>query len=167
MIKLRPYQNSDAQTILSWIGDEVSFRKWCADRYDRYPITAEDMNCNYEQCMESGGFYPMTVEDDGEIVGHLILRYTDEARTIVRFGFIIVDDQKRGMGYGREMLIAAIRYAYEKLNAKKITLGVFENNPSAYRCYQSAGFREAGAEVSTFHIFDEDWKCIEMQWKGV
>lgn len=36
----------------------------------------------------------------------------------------------------------AIRYAFDMLKAEKITLGVFENNPSAYYCYKSVGFRE-------------------------
>ena len=162
-LRLRPYKASDAQTIISWIGDEVAFRKWCADRYDSYPITAEDMNGSYEKCAESGSFFPITAVDDGSIVGHLIMRYTDEEKTIIRFGFIIVDDKKRGMGYGRKMLDEAVRYAFEKLNAQKITLGVFDNNEAAHRCYRSVGFTDITGKTTTFPIFNEEWKCIEME----
>lgn len=160
-LRLRPYEASDAQTIISWIGDEFSFRKWCADRYDRYPITAEDMNGNYDKCAASGGFFPMTAVDDSGIVGHLIMRYTDDEKTVIRLGFIIVDDKKRGMGYGGKMLDEAIRYAFEKLNAQKITLGVFDNNEAAHRCYRSVGFTDTTTE--NFPIFNEEWKCIEME----
>ena len=44
MLRLRPYKPSDADAILGWIKNEDVFRKWSADRYDHYPITAADMN---------------------------------------------------------------------------------------------------------------------------
>lgn len=164
MMKLRPYETSDAETIISWVGDEVSFRKWCADRYDRYPITADDLNSNYAESMEAGRFYPLTAIDENGIVGHLILRYTDDLKTVIRFGFIIVDNNKRGMGYGKQMLQEAIRYAFVKLNAQKITLGVFDNNDAAFQCYRSVGFREAeDKKEEYYHIFGEDWKCLELE----
>lgn len=163
VISLRPYQISDADTIISWIGDEVSFRKWCADRYDKYPITAEDMNNNYKACSEQGGFFPFTAYEESGVVGHLIMRFTDENRSVLRFGFVIVDNKKRGSGYGKQMLESAIQYAHENFNAEKITLGVFENNEAAYRCYKSVGFREIKLENPIiYHIFGEEWKSIEM-----
>lgn len=163
MIQLRPYEASDAQTILSWIHDEVSFRKWCADRYNHYPISADDMNNQYDAA-DQERFFPMTAVDESGIVGHLIMRYTDDDKRTVRFGFVIVDDKKRHQGVGRQMLESAIDYAFRSLMADQITLGVFENNLSAYHCYRSVGFREVKTKkVEYYHIFNEDWKCLEME----
>ena len=90
--------------------------------------------------------------------------YVDIKKKSLRFGFVIVDSQKRGNGYGREMLNLAIRYGFEILKAEKITLGVFENNKAAYHCYRAAGFREVSqAEPEIFHILNEDWKCLELE----
>ena len=166
MIQLRPYEPRDADTIISWIGDEVAVRKWCADRYETYPITGDDMNRQYNTA-DHDRFFPMTAYDENGIVGHLILRYTDEEKHILRFGFIIIDGKKRGRGVGRQMLISAIRYAFECLGAEKITLGVFENNSSAYRCYRSVGFREIETDKAEYyHFYDEEWKCLEMElWR--
>lgn len=62
------------------------------------------------------------------------------------------------------MLSLSLKYAFEILKVKKVTLGVFENNPSAYYCYRSVGFREALAdEIRYYHVLGEDWKCIEME----
>lgn len=36
-------------------------------------------------------------------------------------------DAKRGMGYGKEMLKLSLKYAFEILKVKKVTLGVFWN----------------------------------------
>lgn len=168
---LRPYKPDDAKSIVKWIKDEVSFRKWCADRYENYPITPENINFKYIKCngdcKEWDNFYPVTAVDENGPVGHLIMRYTNKEKTIIRMGFVIVDDSKRGMGYGKKMMQMAMRYAFDMLGAKKVTLGVFENNPSAYYCYKAAGFKEIPMENDSFYeIFGEKWKCIEMEAEG-
>lgn len=167
-LKLRPYKPKDAETIVNWIKDEKSLRQWSSDRYGVYPITAKDINYKYLECNgdceEPDNFYPMTVTDANGPVGHLILRYTNAEKTVIRLGFIIVDDSKRGMGYGKRMIQMAIRYAFDMLQAEKITLGVFDNNPSAYHCYKAAGFEESPMEHDLFfEILGEKWKCIELE----
>ena len=167
-LKLRPYKLEDAKTIVSWIKDERALRKWSSDRYGEYPITAEDMNYKYidcnGDCEEPDNFYPLTAADADGPVGHLILRYTNGEKTTIRLGFIIVDDTKRGMGYGKKMIQMAMQYAFDMLGAERLTLGVFENNPSAYYCYKAAGFCEIETEQNfVFEILGEKWKCIEME----
>ncbi len=161
---LRPYRKFDAKCIVSWIKDEISFRKWCADRYDKYPITAKDINKQYKDLKSSHAFYPMVAYDEYGIIGHFIMRFTDEDRKILRLGFVIIDDTKRGKGYGKEMLSLALRYAFDYFEADKVTLGVFENNKSAYHCYKSVGFQEVLQEkMEIYSILGEEWKCLEME----
>lgn len=165
-LRLRPYKPQDAEAIVSWIKDEEALRKWSSDRYGAYPITPDDINYKYidcnGDCKEPDNFYPLTAVDEYGPVGHLILRYTNEEKTIIRIGFVIVDDTKRGLGYGKSMLQMAIRYAFDMLKAEKVTLGVFENNPSAYYCYKSVGFQEIQQEFM-IEILGEKWKCIELE----
>lgn len=161
MLRLRPYKACDGDTIVSWIKDETAFYQWSADRYDHYPITGEDMNAQYHSFAYADNFYEMTAFDETGIVGHLILRFTDEEKKILRFGFVIVNDTKRGMGYGKEMLQLAIRYAFDIIKAEAITLGVFENNAPAYQCYKAVGFQEIG-KTETYRIQNEEWICREL-----
>lgn len=168
MLRLRPYKKCDAQHIVKWIKDETAMRKWSADRYDSFPITEADINRKYMEyngdCIESDNFYPMTAFDESGIVGHMIMRFTDEDKTILRFGFVIVDDSKRGMGYGKEMIKLAIKYAFEILRVEKITLGVFENNLPAYFCYKSAGFKDIQLNEPIYYsVLGEKWKCLELE----
>ena len=164
MLRLRPYKKCDAKYIVSWIKDEVSFRKWCADRYESYPINADDMNKHYSDFDELDTFFQMTAIDDSGVVGHLIMRFIDEEKKILRFGFVIVDDTKRGKGYGKELLRLAVKYAFEILRVEKITLGVFENNTSAYWCYKAAGFSDVETEEEEYYlIMGEQWKCLELE----
>ena len=166
MLRFRPYKACDASAVVSWSGDERAFRQWSADRFAAYPITGKDLNDHYSAMAESDGFFEFTACDEAGPAGHLIMRFTDEEKRVVRFGFVIVDHKKRGRGYGREMLKMAVRYAFDFLKAEKITLGVFENNPSAYRCYRAVGFQEAAEEpMAIYPIGSEKWKCIELELK--
>ena len=165
---LRPYKPADAATILSWVRDEDTFRKWVTDRYPRYPITAEEMNHKYfacnGDCPEPDNFYPMTAFDERGILGHLILRWTDPEKQTLRFGFVIVDDARRGTGCGKQMIRMALRYAFGFLGAKKVTIGVLDNNPGAYHCYQSAGFRDVSmAKPVIYDLLGQQIKCLELE----
>ena len=113
MLRLRPYKKCDAKVIASWIKDEVSFRKWSADRYEKYPVRDVDINNHYEAAAFSDSFFPMTAFDENRrcrTSDHEI--YRSEKRVLSVFGFIIVDDSKRGMGYGKEMLKLSLQYAF-------------------------------------------------------
>ena len=156
-MKLRPFTIYDAPIILSWIKDKSAFRKWSADRYPFYPPKPEDMLAQYD----SDTVYPYTaINDDGNVVGHIMLRYPDPSKTVIRLGFVIVDDQLRGKGYGKQMLQLAIQKAKRVYGAKKITLGVFDNNPSAFFCYESVGFKVIGTD--SYFIDGEAWTGKEM-----
>lgn len=165
-LRLRHYKPCDAESIISWIKDEEALRKWSSDRFGDFPITSKDINDKYlgnnGDCVEADNFYPLTAFDDSGVVGHLILRYTDAEKKVIRFGFVIVDDSKRGKGYGKKMLKLAIKYAFDIFGAEKTTLGVFDNNKPAYFCYKSAGFVETGEELFC-ELFGKRWRIIEME----
>lgn len=165
-MKFRPYKPADAETILSWVRDEETFRRWVTDRYPHYPISPAEMNEKYfdhnGDCPEPDNFYPMTAWDDTGLLGHMILRFT--APETIRFGFVIVDDSRRGMGIGRQMLGMAVKNAAEFLGAKKLTIGVLENNPGALRCYLGAGFREVEqAEPVYYELLGQRIRCVELE----
>ena len=163
MLRLRPYKPCDAKAIVSWLGDEFSFRQWCADRFEHYPLTEEALNAHYDAQRLNDAFYPMTAFDENGVQGHMILRFTDEQKTHLRFGFVIVNPLLRGKGYGKEMLRLAICFGKHVLKADNISLGVFENNPAAFHCYQAVGFREiALPEKESYCVFGEEWLCREM-----
>ncbi len=165
MLRLRPYKDCDAKTIVTWIKDERSLRLWSVDFYDSYPITENDMNQLYHSYDNQDNYYVFTVYDERNIIGHLIMRFIDDDKSIVRFGFIIVNDKLRGRNYGKQVIRLAIQYAFEFLKVQKITLGVFKNNTAAYHCYKSVGFKEIENKKEYYQYQNETWECVEMQLK--
>ena len=41
-----------------------------------------------------------------------------------RFGWVIVDDTLRGKGYGKEMLLLGLKYAFDIFKVERVTIGV-------------------------------------------
>ena len=163
-LRLRPYKASDATTIVSWIKSEYLMRQWCADRYEHYPVAPEDMNYYHENYIDEDKSRALTMCDGDEILGYITLRVPADDHSEQRIGFVIVDDSKRRRGLGKALVSMAVDYAFAELDATKISLGVFENNPSALHCYEAAGFRRvARPEIEKYECLGETWNCIEME----
>ncbi|MDY2794653.1 MAG: GNAT family protein [Peptostreptococcus porci] len=155
--RLRSYNENDADTILSWISDERDFYKWSAGVLGDYPISREQFGF-------VNNLMAFTVVNDDELIGFFTMRRPTENFDELRFGFIVVDPEKRGNGYGKGMLQLGIKYAQEIIGAKKISLGVFENNESAYYCYKSVGFKDTVLdETEIYTVLGEEWKCLELE----
>ena len=153
---LRPFMPSDAAKILSWCKDKRAFRLWSADRFGDFPAKPSELTAQFDD----GGKIPLVAMADNEVVGFIMLRYPTDDKTLIRLGFVIIDDSKRGKGYGGQMLRLAIDHAQNELGARRISLGVFCDNTSAVECYKSVGFSILGEDSYT--IDGEEWKEFEM-----
>lgn len=155
-IKIRPYQRADAATILSWCQDEKAFYQWTAGVLGDYPITEQAFSF-----VES--LIPFTAIDGDGVVGFFTLRRPDPSVDELRFGFVIVNPNRRGQGYGKAMLRLGVETAFASYGAKKVSLGVFENNPSAYHCYKAVGFRDVCLDIpEAYSVLGEEWRCKEL-----
>lgn len=162
MVRLRPYKRSDGQELFRWIPGEPGFSMWCAGKF-RYPITPEQLSAyrlKYEEDPRAWMFTAM--DEDGIPVGHFLMRDADYEKETVHLAFVIVDPGRRGNGYGRDMLRQALRFAFEILRVRKVTLRVFEKNLSARYCYKSVGFEETGRQENAYPYGEESWAAIEM-----
>lgn len=157
MLRLRPYKSEDAEKILSWSSEEKAFYKWSAGVLGEYPITKD-------QFAFVNNLMAFTAIDDDEVVGFFTMRRPNSSFDELRFGFVVVDPQKRGKGYGKEMLSLGVKFAKEIFRAKKVSLGVFENNESAYYCYKAVGFKDVVLkETEKYTILSETWNCLELE----
>ena len=62
------------------------------------------------------------------------------------------------------MLSLAVKYTFEFVKVKKISLGVFENNTAALQCYKSVGFKVVERDkTESYNCLGETWNCIELE----
>lgn len=156
MIGIRPYNREDAKTVISWCDDEKTFYRWTAGRLGNY----SELRKNFKFAEKLMAFVAF---DETEIFGFFTLRFPVESENQLRFGFVIINPEKRGRGYCKQMLTLGLKFAFEVYGVKAVTIGVFENNPSAYYCYKSLGFCDYEPEKSEIYdILGEKWKCVDL-----
>lgn len=157
MIRIRPYKSTDANDILSWCQDERAFYQWTAGVMGNFPITDNEFKF-VENLM------PFTAFDEDGILGFFTFRNPNELVDELRLGFVIVSPSKRGRGCGKAILQLGLKYAFDIYGAKKVSLGVFENNAPAYYCYKAVGFDDVLLdEIETYSVLGEEWKCKELR----
>jgi RimJ/RimL family protein N-acetyltransferase len=97
------------------------------------------------------------------VIGTIELDVKDSINKIGRIARFLIDEENhRGKGAGKEALKEAIRIGFEKLKLNKITLGVFDFNISAIKCYESVGFVIEELKENYRKIVDSSWNLYDM-----
>lgn len=140
MITFRPFKKCDGQIVVSWIGNEEVYYRWCAGHIGTYPVTT-DMLIEYSKKVaeDPRAFWMVACEDERPF-GFMQFRYPTPENDVIRIGYILVEPELRGKGYGKRLMNLAVKYSFDFLSVRKITLGVFEDNLQAFRAYSSVGF---------------------------
>ena len=109
--------------------------EWSADRISKYPFDAEDLDAHHQHTIKTEMFTPYTFVDENDLpTGHIAIRYPDpEDESSLRFGFVIIDPERRRKGLGGMMLAAACEYSKNILKSERATLAVFTRNEKALR----------------------------------
>ena len=152
MLRIRTYEDADRTAVLSFIGEESTFYNWSAGRLGAYPPDPSRFD-------GLASIMRFTATDGGDVVGFFTLREPEGTAGELRLGFVVVDPARRRHGLGREMLALGVRYAFAERGANRVSIGVFEDNLPAYRCYKSLGFRETG-EREEYRILGESRTCV-------
>lgn len=161
MLYIRPYRRNDSKKIANWCQDEITFYKWSEGRLGDFPASPERIEQAVSGRIDNEKYFPFTAFDETGAVGFFTLRQPGEADEL-SFGYVILSPQARGKGYGKQMLKLGIKFAFELYGTSKVLLEVFENNPDAYHCYKSVGFKENN-NITYYNLCGEEWKSIEME----
>jgi RimJ/RimL family protein N-acetyltransferase len=108
--------------------------------------------------------YKIILINTGEIIGTVELRETDKDNKIGRIcRFLIGEENNRGKGVGREVLKKILRIGFEDMKFEKITLGVFDFNHNAIKCYEKAGFNKEKFLENIRKSSTGYWNLYEME----
>jgi RimJ/RimL family protein N-acetyltransferase len=152
-IYLRPLTEEDASDIyLKWLNDPAVSRG-LASGY--FPTTMQDLvhYVNVALSDQNTIFFAICEKESNAHIGNLKVDRIDWMARTCELGLIIGEESARGRGLGFESMQLVIEHVFNELNLNKITLAVFENNPSALKLYQKLGFQVEGRFVK--HVFKE------------
>lgn len=162
MIRIRPFKISDSEYISKWLDNEISLNQWCAGQF-KYPLTAEQLIEYYHKYENDSNAWLMTaLNEEGIPVGHFLMCKADYMNGSVYLAFVVVDTNLRGKGYGKEMLLQAVKFAFDILCLKRVVLRVFEKNTAARNCYKSVGFVDEKFDEAFFKYNNENWGVYDM-----
>lgn len=143
---LRAIEPSDIRQLWEWTQDEETMR------YRDYPAPpsslaqAEQEYNEYAQsaCQCSRHLRLAITTHEGQLIGETSLREIDYRNGGADFVIAIGDKSYWGRGFGTDATRALMRYAFEQLNLRRVTLYVHASNERAIRAYEKCGFKDEG-----------------------
>jgi len=67
-----------------------------------------------------------------------------------------------GKGYGTDAMMLILRYAFQQLDLRRVSLTVYEYNPRAIRSYEKAGFQHEGRLRQALNRDGRRWDILMM-----
>ncbi len=166
MIRLEYFERSDFNQLIEWVHDEQLMTNWAGSLF-RFPLNEKSLDWYLENSNDLQTsdvlIYKAVETATGAVVGHISLGSINRDEGSARISRVLVGNTaKRGSGICGGMMKAILKIGFEELQLHRISLGVYDVNTAAIRCYQKTGFVTEGLlrEVKKFN--NEYWSLFEM-----
>ncbi|WP_257675951.1 GNAT family N-acetyltransferase [Clostridium felsineum] len=166
IIKLKLLEKQDLQKIIDWNVDKSAddLMQWAGPKFN-YPLILKQLE-NYflsEVLIEKVFVYKILLASTDEMIGTIEIREIDETNKIGKIcRFLIGEKNNRGNHIGTAALNEILKIGFKDMNFKKITLGVFDFNYSAIRCYEKVGFVKESLSKNIRKVSNAYWNLYKM-----
>jgi len=99
---------------------------------------------------------------DDKLIGFVTLWGINWVRAESWLAMAIGEAELWGKGYGTDALQVLLRYAFQELNFRRVSLFTFEYNERALRAYQKCGFRLEGRRRKHINRMGKRWDSFFM-----
>lgn len=164
LVLLRPLERADLnERYLSWLNDPEVTRY---TEIGTFPSTTEDLENYYRSVTGSKNDVILAVVDkkSGRHIGNVKLGPIHWVHRCATFGILIGEKEFWGKGIGLEATRLMVSYGFDRLNLRRIDLGVFSEHVAAVRCYEKAGFKIEGRMREDLFI---DGQYRDRLWMGL
>ncbi len=181
MLTLVRFIEDDYSTLINWIDSPRLLLQWSGPHF-QFPLTHEQLDryTDGANTIEGKKYIFKCVENNGTTIGHISLDRIDKYNGSARIGKVLIGAQNvRGKGYGEMMIRGILQFAFQELELHKVTLGVFDFNKGAIRCYEKCGFQIEGLlrdhrkfregefwSMYEMGILNEEWKETQNELKA-
>lgn len=166
MIKLEYFERGDFDKLMEWIQDDELLMNWSGSLFS-YPLSVEGLEWYIEDVndMDTSDVFVYRAVDaaNGNMVGHISLGGISKKNRSGRISRVLVGNPNdHGKGYCRDMVLAVLKIGFEELKLHRISLGVYDFNIAAIKCYQKAGLTIEGTTRDSLWFKDKWWSLVEM-----
>lgn len=176
MITLEPFTAADFPQLIAWVDSERLMKEWSGSMFS-FPLSEAGLAWYIEGANnldDPGVFIYKGVDGKtGVTLGHISLggiSRRDRAGRITRVLVGNTTERRRGVCQG--MVQALLRIGFEELDLHRISLGVYDFNHAAIRCYLKSGFQQEGLLRDVVRHGDAYWSLVEMsilapEWRAL
>ena len=167
MIRLEYFEREDFKQLIEWMNSEHLITNWAGSLF-KFPLTEDSLDWYIEDTNnpdESDAFIYRAVDvKTGKTVGHISLGSVSEKNRAARISRVLIGNtSERGKGYCTGMINEILKIGFGDLKLHRVSLGVYDFNHAAIRCYEKSGFVKEGLMRDVLK-YDENtyWSLIEM-----
>ncbi|WP_113927652.1 GNAT family protein [Bacillus sp. P14.5] len=173
MVELSYFTENDFEQLIGWFSSKKEYIQWGGGGFG-YPLTRENLHSHIEKANQENSekrIYKVIEKASGKAVGHISLESIDRENHSARVCRVLVGDESiRGKGVGKAMMEEILKVAFDELGLHRVSLGVYNFNHSAIKCYEKAGFQKEGLKRDVQRYESEYWSLWEMsilenEWK--
>lgn len=135
-----------AEAISRWGGDSEYMRLLDAEPSNRFSVKqlTEWIQKDQEKVPPPFHYFAIRCLEDDRLVGFTALDADGYPNGDAFVGIGIGERAFWGKGYGTDAMMVVLRYAFQELNLRRVSLTTFEYNPRAIRSYEKVGFIHEG-----------------------
>jgi RimJ/RimL family protein N-acetyltransferase len=166
MIKLEYFTKEDFDQLKNWITDDHLLTNWAGSLFT-FPLTEEKLDwyiSDVNDFENSDAFIYKAIDDsNGSVVGHISLGGISKKNNAGRISRVLVGNTaERGKGICTGMIKEVCRIGFEEMKLHRISLGVYDFNIAAIKCYEKCGFVKEGVFRDILKYDDKYWSLVEM-----
>ena len=175
MIILEKFTQEDFDQLINWIHNEELLTNWAGSLFN-FPLTHQSLEWYIKETNDLAGsdafVYKAVDAETSQVVGHISLGGISRKNRSGRISRVYIDDQLRGKGYCKQMITAILRFGFNELQLHRISLGVYDFNTSAIKCYKASGFALEGVTRDALWMNETFWSLMEMsiledEWRAM
>jgi RimJ/RimL family protein N-acetyltransferase len=153
-----------AEAVNRWDRDSEYRRLLDAEPSNQYSVKKLTEWIQKDQEKDPPSFYAFGIRT---LEGDRLVGYTGLEGDISPHGeaFVWIGIGERdfwGKGYGTDAMNVILRFAFEELNLRRVSLDTFEYNPRAIRSYEKVGFVHEGRARNFLYREGRRWDLIFM-----
>ena len=145
---IRQLESGDEKLLHKWRNNEQG-NLYCGFRYG-FLLSKEAFRTQVEEEVKNTETFPteklfiILNKENEEPIGNVSYRNWDKRNRSAEFGIEIGEIDKRGQGFGFDVLNSFVEFMFSHLNLNRIELTTLADNKKAIKLYKKLGFKEIG-----------------------
>jgi RimJ/RimL family protein N-acetyltransferase len=167
MVRLEYFDKADFGQLIEWMNSDHLITNWAGSLF-KYPLTEDSLDWYINDANDTSNsdvfIYKAIDTRTQQTVGHISLGSVSEKNRAARISRVLVGNTtERGKGYCTGMINGILKIGFDELKLHRISLGVYDFNKAAIRCYEKCGFVKEGLMRDVLRYHDNTyWSLLEM-----